>query len=319
MALGLGLSLPVTTACGEPKEKLVFTSPGKSMVVMSQDDKFRHKEENFNVPQLQLALDKTAQRLTNTNDTTKAWQALFSPKDVVGIKVNTLAFRPVTTHPQLVEAIIKSLLAAGLNEKQIVVWDRMNYELQRAGFEINRSSKGTRCFGTEQDYEYEPEIVGSVGSCFSRILTSLCTALINVPVLKDHDLAGATLGLKNFYGAIHNPNKYHDNNCDPYVADVNTFPHIRNKLRLTICDGLNIQYHGGPAFKPKYRHKANLFLASLDAVAIDSVAIKIIEDKRKENGLPSLTEAGRPPKWLNTAEQRGLGNANPSNIEVIRL
>ena len=39
-------------------------------------------------------------------------------------------------------------------------------------------------------------------------------------VVKDHDLAGVSAGLKNWYGVIHNPNKYHDSCCDPYVADV---------------------------------------------------------------------------------------------------
>ena len=84
------------------------------------------------------------------------------------------------------------------------------------------------------------------------ILAEKCTAIINVPVLKDHDLAGVTMAMKNFYGAIHNPNKYHDNNCNPYIAELNTSPIIKDKTRLIVCDALLAQYNGGPAFKPQY-------------------------------------------------------------------
>ena len=53
-----------------------------------------------------------------------------------------------------------------------------------------------------------------------------------MPLLKDHDGAGVSIALKNMYGVIHNPNKYHPNGCNPYVADVNMLPDIRTKMRL---------------------------------------------------------------------------------------
>ncbi len=79
-------------------------------------------------------------------------------------------------------------------------------------------------------------VYGSAGSLLSKTLTQLCDAVINLPVLKDHGIVGVTMALKNMFGAIHNPNKYHPNAGDPYVADVNMLPAIRQKVRLTICD-----------------------------------------------------------------------------------
>ena len=78
------------------------------------------------------------------------------------------------------------------------------------------------------DGGFERRIVssGEVGSLWTNVLATRATALINVPVLKDHDLSGVGCGMKNMYGAIHNPNRYHDNNCNPYVADVNAHPFI---------------------------------------------------------------------------------------------
>lgn len=61
---------------------------------------------------------------------------------------------------------------------------------------------GIQCFGTDElpggGYEAEPQLSGSVGTCFSKIISRLCTAIINVPVLKDHDLAGISVAMKNF-------------------------------------------------------------------------------------------------------------------------
>ena len=67
-------------------------------------------------------------------------------------------------------------------------------------------------------------VYGSAGSLLSNTLAHTCDAVINLPVLKDHGIVGVTLALKNLFGAIHNPNKYHTNAGDPYVADVNMFP-----------------------------------------------------------------------------------------------
>jgi len=248
-----------------------------------------------------------------------AWRSLFGPNDVVGIKVNCLG---LSSHPELVDAIVEGLKSAGVKEEYIIIWDKTNRDLERAGFTINTGKTGVKCCGTnalQGGYEPEPTILGSVGSCFSTILTKYTSALINVPVLKDHDLAGVSIALKNFYGAIHNPNKYHDNNCDPYIAEVNSHPDIKKKVRLVICDALVVQYHGGPSYKAKGAWDYRGVLVSLDPVALDRVGAKIIEDRRQEMGLPSLGEVGRPPKHIATAASMGLGVDKLEEIEVISL
>ncbi|MFH0813163.1 MAG: DUF362 domain-containing protein [Pseudomonadota bacterium] len=258
--------------------------------------------------------------LTGKNSASLAWRSLFSPNDVVGIKVNGLSGQMMSTHPDLVNAIVEGLRLADVPDEKIIIWDRTSSDLTRAGFIINVRGSGVKCFGTEVvGYDEEPEIQESIGSCFSRILSTHCTALINVPVLKDHDLAGVTLSLKNFYGAIHNPNKYHDNNCDPYIADLNTHPFIKDKLRLVVCDGIEAQYNGGPSYKPRWRWNFSGLIMSFDPVAADSVGANIIETKRKENGLPSLEEAKRPPKHIATAAKKGLGMDDLTKIKVLEL
>jgi len=299
------------------KSPLPKVNEGKSRVVLVRDSAVLDSHHEVNLTIACEMVSKGMLNLTGESSPDRAWKSLFKPKDIIGIKVNALGGRQIATHPGIVEAVISGLKLAGIPEKNIIVWDRLTKELKRSGYTENKSGNGVKCFGTDTNYDRYPEIVGSIGSCFSAIISSYCTALINVPVLKDHDLAGVSLSLKNFYGAIHNPNKYHDNNCDPYVADLNTHPYIKDKLRLIICDAITLQYQGGPAYRPQFALDYRSLLLSQDPVAIDRIGAGLIEEKRKEKGLPSLKEAGREPTHIVTAAKKGLGVDNLDKIEFI--
>ncbi|MBI2840382.1 MAG: DUF362 domain-containing protein [Acidobacteria bacterium] len=262
-------------------------------------------------------LQSAIARVTGAPSAAVAFRSLFRTTDVVGIKVNCLAGRSLSPRLELISVLIETLRSAGVPDRQILVWDRTDSDLERAGYTLNRSGSGPRCYGTNLEYETEPSSVGSVGSCYSKIVTSECTALISVPVLKDHDLAGVSGSLKNFYGAIHNPNKYHDSNCNPYVADVSSHPAIRRKLRLVVFDALIAQCHGGPAFKPAFAQPYGGLIVSRDPVAADRIAWKILEQMRKEKGLPTLAESKREPIWVATAESAGLGVGDLTRIEEV--
>ena len=143
------------------------------------------------------------------------------PRGPVGIKINCLARRNKSAPGALVQAAGDLLVESGRQENDIVVWERTNRELQAAGFKLNASSFGRRCLGTDTDgigYGDRLFVSGEVGSLVSRVLTDLVKSNINMPALKDHSLAGMSGALKNMYGAIHNPNKYHDNNCSPLLC-----------------------------------------------------------------------------------------------------
>jgi uncharacterized protein (DUF362 family) len=138
-------------------------------------------------------------------------------------------------------------------------------------------------------------------------------------VLKDHNLAGVSLGMKNFFGAIHNPNKYHDHNCDPYVADVVSHRFIRPKWRLTVCDATRAQYHAGPGYHPGFAWSLGGLIVGSDFVAVDAVGADLIDAQRKAKGLKPLAEENRPGRHVATAGARGLGVANLAEIERIEV
>jgi uncharacterized protein (DUF362 family) len=260
--------------------------------------------------------------LVGTKTSDDAWKKLFGPRDVVGVKINCLGGRMLSSHPAVVDGIIEGLRAAGVPDKNIIVWDRFSRELKAAGFAINVAGDGVRYLGTDElgyGYTSEPIVYRSIGSCFSMILASRCNAIISVPLMKDHDIAGVTLNLKNFFGAIQKPSMYHDNRCDPYIADLNAHPLIKDKNRLIICDALTGVYDGGPGYNPDAAWKYGGVMASTDAVALDRVGATIVEKKRSEAGKPPLKDVGREPVHIHTAAELGLGCDDPDKIEVVEV
>ena len=265
-------------------------------------------------------LDRAMQTLYGSGDSLRCWSRVIRPGDKVALKVNALGGRGLSTTVQLVEAICERLLGVGVPARDIVIFDRDTEELEHAGFRIRIGGNQVQCFGTDRaGFEDSLSMYGDVGSRLSRILTRQCDVLINVPVLKDHDGAGVTIALKSMYGVIHNPNKYHPNGCDPYVADVNMLPEIRSRLRLHICDATTACYEGGPGFKPEFAWQQNALLVSEDPVALDQTGWQLIERKRAEKGLKTLQAQGRAPRYIVTAADAAhrLGANDPRHIVLL--
>jgi len=240
----------------------------------------------------------------------------------IGIKINTIGGKNISTIPP-VSLLLARLLSDNKDEKgDVIIWDRTNRELSDAGYTLNLNRGGIKVFGTDtQGMGYQQNLIShlNIGSLFSVIQSNLITSSISLAILKDHGLAGVTAGMKNYFGAIHNPNKYHDSNCDPYVAEVFDTPYIENKHKLTILDGLTVQYHRGPSYHSRWADKRASLIFSFDPVAADTVGWQIIENLRAKNGLPSLGEENREPSYLKTAEKMGLGIADPRKITIKEL
>lgn len=267
----------------------------------------------------QAMVFEAVRRLSGAKNDRDAWRHFFQPDDVVGIKVNCLFGRGASTHPEVVMAVVEGLKLAGVKPENIIIWDRSDTDLAKAGFALNREGAGVRCYGTNADYDPQPTRQGSFQGRLSRILSERITALVNVPILKDHRIAGITNALKNHYGSIDNPGAHHGNNCDPYLADLNAVPAIRRKTRLIVCDAIRPIAEGGPGLRGDYAWDYNAILAATDPVAIDTVGWQIIEARRKQLRLPSLAQEGRPVRYLQTAAQLGLGAHDPNRIQLVRV
>ncbi len=262
------------------------------------------------------ALGAAVARAAGESTPVAAMRRLFQPKDVVGIKVNCLGGRGVATRPEVALQLAAWLQAAGVAADRIYIWDRSDRELRAAGYTL--STRGVRIFGTNEAWG---DLVdwGPSASRFATALDQDLTALISCAMLKDHALAGVSLSMKNWYGVVHNPNKLHEDGCTPFVPALSAQPRIRGKLRLNVVDGSIAQCHGGPSRAPHWAWPFSGFLASTDPVAIDAVGWRLIEARRKDVGLPTLTREAREPRHIAAASGLGLGVADPARIETVEV
>jgi uncharacterized protein (DUF362 family) len=297
-------------------------APEKSKVVVARDPDLRGAGGSPDSSRVLKLLDRAMQSFYGGDSPVEAWKKVARPGEVIGLKVNCLSGRGASTSPVLVEAICERLQQAGIQQKNVVIWDRLNSDLESAGFRVASRKDRIRSIGNDTaGYGADLAVYGSVGSLLSNTLVRTCDAVINLPVLKDHGIVGVTLALKNLFGAIHNPNKYHTDAGNPYVADVNMLPPIRQKVRLTICDGLTAQYEGGPSYMPQWSWPYNGLMVARDPVALDYTGWRMLERKRAEKGMKPLAELRREPLYIATAAdaRHRLGTNDPKLIDVVEV
>ena len=292
-----------------------------SKVVIARDAALRSTGSSPDSNRVLRLLDRAVESFYACESPLDAWRKVARPGEVVGLKVNCLSGRGASTSIVLVEAICERLQQAGIRQQDIIIWDRLNSDLESAGYRLARKDRIRTVGNDTAGYGRELAVYGSAGSLLSNTLAQTCDAVINLPVLKDHGIVGVTLALKNLFGAIHNPNKYHSNTGDPFVADVNMFPAIRQKVRLTICDGITAQYEGGPSYMPQWSWPYNGLLVARDPVALDYTGWQILERKRAEKGMKPLRELHREPLYIATAADAAhrLGTNDPKLIERVEV
>ena len=252
-----------------------------------------------------------------------AWKGLFKPDDVVALKVNCLSGRIATT-VALADVVARGVLSAGVKGEHCLVYERSQRELLAAGYTMGPQPGGYRVVATDQGefgWEAETTKVGEGQQRLTKIVTQKATALVSLPIVKDHNIAGVTGALKNHYGDIQRPGELHRLGLEQHIPALAALPPLRGKLRLVVGDALTTLYEGGPMNRPDRRHVLDCILLSLDPLAYDAATWKIIEDVRAAKGLPTLARAGREPTWLKVAAAAPyqLGIADPARIDVVRI
>jgi hypothetical protein len=252
-------------------------------------------------------LDAAIAELTGIDDAVAAWRVLFDPGEVVGLKVNTIS--RYTTTPQVSYAIAQRLQDAGLAAEQIVIFDRSEGELVARGYTINADGPGVRCRGAGA-WE-EPAQVAGTSQRFHDVLLS-CDALINVPALKEHGIAGFTSAMKNHYGSVDRAGRLHGSYCDPAIPELNALPLIRDKTRLIVGDFIRTCPYDWNRMT-----RENLLAMSFDPVAHDTVARQVLVDRRTADGRP-VGSIVASSTYLASSVEMGLG-AGEEQIDLRRV
>jgi uncharacterized protein (DUF362 family) len=252
-----------------------------------------------------------------------AWRTFLKPQDVVGVKLNCIA-PPMVPHPAMVEAVAQGAEMCGIPRNKVIAFDKEDRDLEASGYTLNFGGREVQVYGTvgqsggNPGYEERQTFRRDTAYKLSRIVSRQITAIVNVPVIKDHCWAGITCALKNHFGCIDNPNAFHKlNACCPAVIDVGHDQNIKGKQRLVICDARAIQYEGGPSFKAEYLQPYYAVLAATDPVALDATAIELINMCRAANGLEDLNSRERKPVHVAEGARQKLGTNDASLIDYV--
>ncbi len=290
--------------------------------------------------------------LTGETDLTKAWLQFVTPDDMIGIKVNPIGGRLLSTSHAITRSVVKQLVDAGIPKNRLIIWDRRQEGLEDADFnETNYPGitfMSTECYDDNKSYinsegrfysedwidkshyffadvegEYDeytlPYMVnGGKYSYFSKICTEKVTKIINVPVLKNAGTS-ITVCMKNLaFGSLTNTGRLHKDLWHETSAYACAFPPLRDKVVLNIVDGILGCFEGGPSANPQYICQYKTVLAGSDPVAVDRICYDIVMAKRMEEAVQS-EEKKADRRFMELAGELQLGVADKDRIELIEL
>lgn len=290
-------------------------------------------------------VNRLVMAVTGQSDVAKAWGSLVSPGERVGIKISAAGGELFTTHHDIVNAIVNGLAAAGHPRSSIIVWDRSLGGIKEAGYRPAVDGYQVKAIAPHDGYDAKAmlsaplagklvwgdfEYVGGTGkmplfadaeatsnvSHFSKLISSDVDKVIDVPVMSVSETNGIA-------GCIYNMTIPNIDNWRRFaqgsrfgsgsLAEIYANPLIAKKVVFNLMDGLMAQYAGGPQPQPNYAVHHGTLYASKDPVALDAIALKLLEEWRKRG---SLRPVGSVAAYIDIASELGLGNSAPNRIEV---
>ncbi len=232
----------------------------------------------------------------------------LKPAMRIGIKPNLVVSRSAdggaTTHPEIVEGIIRYIQAAGIHNIAILEGSWVGDNTQRAfnncGYSELAKKYGVRLIDTKQDR--------SVKIKHDELLLNVCESalnvdyLINVPVLKGHCQTGMTCCIKNLKGCIPDSEKrrFHTMGLFKPIAALGNV--LRPALHIvdSICGDLSFEEGGNPV-------TANRIMLGFDPVLLDSYGAQLM------GFAPDEIE------YLRLAKEYGAGEYADADTKILEL
>ena len=291
------------------------------------------EEDRLNEDAVGEMVDRAMMKLTGRDTAKEAWRDFVLPDDIVGIKINPLAGPKLSTHAVIVNKIIEGLFSAGVLRKQVIIWDRFEAHLLNAGYPIKTDDGDVRTLASDMDdigyddevfYETEQDSIArreneSTRSRYSRIVTERVDVLINVPVLKHHDMAGVSGCLKNMaFGSVDNTRRFHGRPlyCNPAIGEIFENKVLKEKVVLNIVDGLVASYDNGPTYHAESTWQYGGLFVSADPVILDTLILQTVNQKREEIGLNSMSKYAN---HITAASGLGLGSNSLDQVNLQKI
>jgi hypothetical protein len=203
-----------------------------------------------------------------------------------------------------VAAIIQSLLSVGVPAEHVYIYDRFQNQMRIVNFgprvpagvklAAAETSRGS-ILGYDPFTYVEADFFGEedTRSNLIRLVSKTFTKVINVPTMKEHRAAGVTGCLKNIaYGDFSNVARSHQGvktNTYSFIGTLASVEPLRSRTVLNVMDGLRSLWQGGPFLQSqKFLFFPKQIVLGTDPVALDRLLIDMIEEKRRQEGAPSI-------------------------------
>jgi len=318
------------------------SSAPRSRVVIVQDpeatDAFEPRPER-----IALMFQRAITNLTGKTTQATAWLTLISTQDVIGIKVYSSPGSRSGTRPAVVAALLEGLLSAHVPPKKIIVWDKHQTDLRRAGFFELAKRYGIRVEGSaDTGYDdkvfYETPLLGtlvwgdlefgrkgdSVGrrSFVSTLVAKEITKIINVTPLLNHNSAGVAGNLYSLaMGSVDNTIRFETDigRLAQAVPEIYALRSLGDRVVLNVVDALICQYQGEQRSLLHYSAVLNELRFSTDPVALDTFSLQELDRQRKAAGIPSPSWHTNIVEIYQNAALLELGTADATSILVERV
>jgi hypothetical protein len=284
---------------------------------------------------------------TGKSSAASAWQSLIAPKEIVGIKVFSSPGPNAGTRPALVGALIESLLEARFPRTNIIIWDKHQADLRRAGFselgaQYGVQVQGSADSGYDEELFYSPDrpILGQLvwgdvefgrkgegigrRSFLSKLLTKRITKIISVTPLLNHNSAGVSGHLYSLaMGSVDNTIRFENDilRLSTAVPEIYALPELGDRVVLNITDALICQYQGEQRGLLHYSTTLNELRFSNDPVALDFLSLRELDRTRLASNIPIPRDQSftNQMELLGNASLLELGVSELENINVERV
>ena len=315
------------------------TATARAKVVIVQDpaatDAFLPREDR-----IRTMVARGITTLTGKSSASEAWLSLVSTQDTIGIKVFSEPGPNSGTRPAVVKAVIQELLAAGLQPKQIIVWDKHQTDLRLAGYFDLAKQFGVRVAGSaEAGYDektfYDTPLLGNLvwgdlefgkkgdgigrKSFVSKLVSNNMTKIINITPLMNHNEAGVFGNLFSLAtGSVDNTARFesdHDRMATA-VPEIYALPSLSDHVVLNITDALICQYEGEERSLLHYSAILNQLRFSRDPLALDVLSLQELDHQRSLVNAPVVKF---DPELYNNAALLELGVNDLKKIDITQL
>lgn len=252
---------------------------------------------------LSQMLDQGIRHLTNATTVEGAWRAVLGSAERIVLKFNSVGARVINTNDVLAGLLVERLAGAGYAPEKIALAEVSRFLSKQLG-----TRPVVRGWGAAI----------RVGEGLEPLAQYLydADAIINVPFVKTHPIAGMSGCMKNLSHALmRHPARYHRNGCSPYVGQVVGSQEVSSKLKLNIANALRVVVNGGPDARDEDIVGYGGLLLGFDPLAVDNIGLEILAAERRRLGLPTASAV----RHLASAAELGVGRWRPAEIDRIGL